>query len=413
MTNKTPFSSIPFIIGILCGLKINIIGEVYVGEIIAIVYLILRMTKVQITKFEFNIILLAFLWAFVQTISDVVNETPIDTMLKGVGTPIVFASSILALVDYFKNNTTRAPAFFLGASLGFLIYTIISGNDYFTGNPWKWGLGHFIVVLFTTIFSYYLRSQSKIVLGVFTVAFVSACMLFSSRSMALFILMASFLCYQYSIQKKKSLFFLMADSKFGFSFLCVFIIGALFVLNSVFGAIFTSEYFLENLSQEDAYQYQVQASGEYGVLLGGRAELLISSKAFMDKPLLGHGSWAEDKSGYLDEYSWLVYNLGYSLNDSDSYTGESNLIPTHSYIMGALVWSGIFGGLIWIYLFRFLVITYAKFYNDSNLLLNYLTVLNIWNIFFSPFGADARWFTAMSVAIIYAALYFRVEEEYK
>lgn len=412
MNKKTIFPSIPFIIGILCGLKINIIGEVYIGEIIASIYLILRMTKIQITKFEFNVLLLAFVWALAQTISDVVNETPFATMLKGVGTPIVFVISILALIDYFKNNMTRAPAFFLGACLGFLIYTIISGNDYFTGNPWKWGIGHFIVVLFTTIFSYYLRSQSKIVLGVFVVAFVSACMLFSSRSMALFLLMASFLCYQYSIQKKKSLFFLMADSKFGFSFLCVFIIGALFVLNSVFGAIFTSEYFLENLSQEDAYKYQVQASGDYGVLLGGRSELLISSKAFMDKPLLGHGSWAEDKSGYLDEYSWLVYNFGYSLNDSDSYTGESNLIPTHSYIMGALVWSGIFGGLIWLYFFRFLVRSYVKFYNNLNLLINYLIILNIWNIFFSPFGADARWFTAMSMAIIYVTLYFGIDEEH-
>lgn len=405
MNNLTIFPSTPFIIGILCGLKINIIGEVYVGEVVASIYLIFRMTKIQITKFELNVLLLAFVWALAQTISDVVNETPFATMLKGVGTPIVFVISILALIDYFKNNITRAPAFFLGASLGFLIYTVSSGNDYFTGNPWKWGFGHFILVLFATIFSYYLKSQRKIFLVVFTIIFVSICLLFSSRSMAFFLLMASFVCYKYSIQKKENLILTLADSKFGFSFLSMFIIGALFILNGVFGAIFSSDYVLKNLSQEDAHKYQVQASGDYGVLLGGRSELLISTKAFMDKPLLGHGSWAEDKTGYLDEYSWLVYNLGYSLNDSDTYNGESNLIPTHSYIMGALVWSGIFGGLIWVYILRFLIKSYAGFYKNSNLLISYLVIANIWNIFFSPFGADARWFTAMSLSLIFVTLY--------
>lgn len=405
MNSKVIFYSFPFLLGILCGIKINIVGEIYIGEIIALIFLLIRIKEIQITRFELSLLLLSFLWALAQFISDLVNETPFATMIKGVGTPIVFSLSILALIDYFKNNSARVPAFFLGASLGGLIYIIISNNEYFIGNPWKWGIGHFIAILFSIVFSYYLKRKSIVILVIFNIFFIVICLLFSSRTMAFFVLLSSFLYYQYSVNKNNNFVFLLTDAKFGFSIFCFFFVGLLFVLNSFFGAIFSSDDFLKYVPSEDAHKYQVQASGDYGILLGGRSELLISVKAFMDKPLLGHGSWAEDKSGYLDEYALLKYNLGYSLNDSDEYNGESNLIPTHSYIMGAVVWSGFLGGLIWIFILRFIIKSYARFYKDSSLFVSYLICLNVWNIFFSPFGADARWFTAMCLSTIYVSFY--------
>ena len=48
-------------------------------------------------------------------------------------------------------------------------------------------------------------------------------------------------------------------------------------------------------------KYQMEASGKYGVLLGGRTELLASLPAVYDSPILGHGSWAKDRIYYIGE----------------------------------------------------------------------------------------------------------------
>ena len=48
------------------------------------------------------------------------------------------------------------------------------------------------------------------------------------------------------------------------------------------------------LGEDAREKYEAQSSGKYGVLVGGRVELLGSIPAIYDSPILGHGSWARD-----------------------------------------------------------------------------------------------------------------------
>jgi hypothetical protein len=181
----------------------------------------------------------------------------------------------------------------------------------------------------------------------------------------------------------------------------IFIVVTLIVsMNLIFTAIFSSSFVLNALSEESASKIRSQASGDYGLLLGGRTEVFASINAFLDKPLLGHGSWAKDNSGYNDLMFSKLIEAGYA--DRVNLQTANQLIPVHSYLMGSLVWSGIGGGLFWLYVLRWLIL---KFILNFQLIGFYFYngfILIIWNILFSPFGASARWDSAVFIAALSA-----------
>jgi len=180
------------------------------------------------------------------------------------------------------------------------------------------------------------------------------------------------------------------------------LIPALLLLNMAASALFSSSFLLSRVSADAAEKYRSQAAGTYGLLIGGRSEILISTRAFLDKPLFGHGSWAKDKAGYSDNFETEFNRLGYYSIPDDTEIDNNSLIPAHSYLMGALVWAGIFGGMFWIFILHATVKQFL--FSMSQLPFYYYVgmVSLIWNIFFSPFGATSRWSTAIFLAALWA-----------
>ena len=84
------------------------------------------------------------------------------------------------------------------------------------------------------------------------------------------------------------------------------------------------------------------------------------------------------------------------------FSKERSLIPTHSHFFGAWVENGVFGALFWF----FILIIMFKALNEILFgisIVNPVEVLaiiwTIWNILFSPFGADQRCFEAIYIVI--------------
>jgi hypothetical protein len=48
------------------------------------------------------------------------------------------------------------------------------------------------------------------------------------------------------------------------------------------------------LGDEAREKYLIQSSGDMGILLGGRTQILASAQAIIDSPVIGHGSRAKD-----------------------------------------------------------------------------------------------------------------------
>jgi hypothetical protein len=156
------------------------------------------------------------------------------------------------------------------------------------------------------------------------------------------------------------------------------------------------------LGDDAREKYLMQSSGDLGILLGGRTAILASAQAIIDSPVIGHGSWAKD-SKYVDILASALGQHGYEIRDES----DSDLIPSHSYIMGAWVEAGFVGAMFWFWALmltaRVLIATQGA---NSALapLIAFVAFNLLWNIPFSPFGAEGRLYSAYSLSLMMFAL---------
>jgi len=137
-------------------------------------------------------------------------------------------------------------------------------------------------------------------------------------------------------------------------------------------------------------------SGEGGMLLGGRSEILASGQAILDSPLLGHGSWARDPA-----YAAILENsraaLGYKVFQ---YGKPDDLIPTHSHLFGSWVEAGLAGGVFWIFILYYVIYSLIKVRGGEPLLplFAFTGFMLVWDILFSPISPERRFVTPYFVA---------------
>lgn len=397
------FLTLPFLIGLISAQKINLTGELYLGEIIAVAYIIANISKLRLSKTERTVVAFALIWAGAQLVSDLYNKTEIIDAIKGILAPIVFASTFVSLINYFKDKFERFPSFALGVTIGGLIYLLLFPSEYFLYNAWKWGFGGAVLGIFIIYFSFFLKEKSNALLFFVLILFLVVTLYFDARGMAVFPILSA-LAYKIYYGKKKSFVRKRLSGNWAGIKIIFIALPALFLINVGASALFSSAAVLSHLSDTAAAKYKTQATGTYGILLGGRSEILVSGQAFLDKPLLGHGSWAKDKGGYLDRYSILRNQLGYSLREDNQYEdfGSDLLIPAHSYLMGALVWGGILGGFFWLIVLNSTLNIFIKNLNFFPIYFYAGMIGFMWDVFFSPFGATARWSTAVFLAAFFS-----------
>ena len=397
------FSIWSFLIALIATQKVVIGGEIYIGEFFSIVYLIYKYKNLKFSFIEKQFFLFALIFALAQLLSDIVNNVDVGDSIKGVLAPVVFSLTILGFITYFRVNINRMPSFLLGINFGILLGIIFWPDLYAQGNPWKWGLGSTLLGLFIVYFSFFEKKKNNVILFMVLMLFFAVSLYFGGRSMAVFPLISALIYIKFHTNKVSSSSTRLSGKFSGLKILLI-VLPFLFVVNAGASAFFSSPMVLSNFSNEAAAKYRAQASGAYGILLGGRSEILVSGQAFLDKPLLGHGSWAKDKSGYLDEYSILRYRLGYSLREDGQIedSGSGLLIPAHSYLMGAFVWAGLFGGLFWIVVLNNVIKVFIKNLNFLPLYFYVGVISFIWAVFFSPFGASGRWGSVIFLAALFS-----------
>jgi hypothetical protein len=157
------------------------------------------------------------------------------------------------------------------------------------------------------------------------------------------------------------------------------------------------------LGEDAREKYEAQSSGKFGLLLGGRIELLASVPAVIDSPILGHGSFAKDPKYLIMEQQALAL-MGYkSAGDLDPEVFEEGVIPTHSHLMGAWVSAGILGALFWGWIWLLACKMLLRTYPAGIKLLPlaaYAAFELLWDILFSPYGAQMRLITPFYIVIV-------------
>lgn len=152
-------------------------------------------------------------------------------------------------------------------------------------------------------------------------------------------------------------------------------------------------------------KYEQESSGKYGVLLGGRTEILAEFPAIYDSPILGHGSWAKDPI-YTIIQNQALARLGYTAANNLPAIKEQlykGFIPTHSYLFGAWVDGGILGAIFWGWVLVLTARALLRVYPATVLLLpavSFMAFLLLWNVLFSPYGTDGRLSFPYSIVMV-------------
>ena len=413
------FSPVSLAIGMLSGITVKFAGTVYIGEILSISYLVLtvRLNPSPQKLIPKYLIWFVALWAIAQLFSDILNNSTIPDTLKGVGAPIVFLLSMLGLLSFFIRKSNRYPSFLIGLALGILLDLVaLNPTQYFlTSNQWKWGYGNAItsIVIVLTSFFFSKQSQNKFSLTTLSLLIILAAIGISNDSrgsLGFIIIYGVYIlcnCYPLNLGIER----LRYDTSKGVPILMGVILSFLILINFSLGILYTQTPIASLLSPATYEKTVRQAKSSLGLLAGGRSEFFASSQAFLDKPLLGHGSWAQDPTGFYNSLRLQrAYDFGEDI-DTEIQAGnifrqEFVLIPAHSFLMGNLVWSGVFGGLIWFYVLYALADIFIRFHSSLNFyFFNGLSALT-WSIFFNPFSYTTRFSTAVFLASLFAFVAF-------
>lgn len=411
-----------FLVGVLANQTINILGTLKAGELLAFFYLLFINKKTAISKVPASIFFAAIAWSVAQLLSDVINKTELTDAVKGIGAPLVFLVSLTGLIAFLTRSSRRLPSFLLGLPIGALADLLLNPRGHYLAgaNPWKWGFESIVSSLALIIYSFIiepkLRSPRKVNIGdllyLFVVIILTVVSL-GNESRSSLISPVIFIGYLFLRTGKLNRYINLARYISPKTFVKPFalVIIAFLIGNIALTAVFQNSFVLSLMPQSSQAKTIEQSSNQWGLLFGGRTEIFASAQAFLDKPLLGHGSWAKDPIGFYttlrsDRLSESGQDVNYDRLDYILSSSDKLLIPAHSYLFGGLVWAGIMGGIFWIIVLSYVVRTLL---NNYQILSYYFFAQGyglIWSIFFSPFGYSSRFNTAIFMAVLISEVWF-------
>ncbi len=382
-------------------LEFEFIGRLIGLELILAVLVVpaFLMKNRDLTKEAKLIFFWIFLWLGASLISDFFNSSDFSDAARGWARLIFLASNFFVLYK-FLDSEDKWLIFLLGTLVAWLVRNYFESIEIQTF--WKFGGGLFSSIVSIVVIMLIRKEHWKASLGVYIAIFAFCAFLslaLNSRSSAAGFLVASLLLF---LLRNKSL------AERIHNYLGRNVVLSLFALASVFyffGYLYVISAESGMIGEEAQMKIEAQRLGGFdpvlGLVFGGRPEVFASSAAIIDRPLIGHGSWAKGRE-YVNVYlSSLIYFKDKS--DFPLLDEETGLIPTHSHIFGAWVDSGIVGAGFWIFvmtLIRKRLALAVFFERKSDLIFISLLFWLIWDVFFSPFGALMRlWWAIIFVYI--------------
>ena len=378
------------IFGISFNYKINFIGDLYYSHIFVILsslYFFLKKEKYFYSNLEKKIFFLGILWLINQLISDFINQTQLYDIYKGNIKIIITLLSFFIFFRVAKYGLFKIINLFIWITLIFLIIKFLFNFN--LSYNWKFGIGlslTYLLILFNNRIEKNFKFNRLLLLLIFIIGIYS--LFIGTRY--IFLLNTIFLIIIFLTQYLKKIRPIS---------LIIILIVSSFLIVPLYSKFIKSDLIEADLSQK----FNNQASGDLGPLVGGRTEILSSIKAISDKPIFGHGSWPRNC-----EYLLYLDEKLLSLNYQTKLNLNNCLIPTHSVIFGSWVQSGIFGFIFWLYIIFYVFKSIKNILLNKNFELNrysnlviYLSIVCIWDILFSPFGANRMIILPLYLVIIF------------
>ncbi|MFH0938677.1 MAG: O-antigen ligase family protein [Planctomycetota bacterium] len=380
--------TIAFALPCLSFLEIQLVGRLFISEIIMLLVIAIKAigSGLSIDRRAEIILKLAGVWLFAQIMTDLARQSAFEDYSRGWAKIIFFTANLCFMAQFLRTSRTIlifALGFAASTLLAFLINPNLAPN---ADGYWKFGYSHSVTIAGLALLIPLRKHTTFCGMGLLSLATVN--LLLGCRSMAGLIVATMMIQFMRSSDDQSAI----ADTPSR-----VFRVASALIL---IGVIFTSiyEYALDNAWTEYSLRdKQNRQSGDFGSIFGGRAEIWASSRAIMDSPIIGHGSWA--KNPIYAEYLLDLCDYGYTIK----LPTESDLIPAHSHIFGAWVEAGVLGVFIWGYIlgltFRAISISLSNI-TPLSPLVEFIMLSFLWAILFSPLGATVRISSAISITII-------------
>jgi len=353
--------ALAFIFGLLSLFYVNLIGQFYITEILLILVAPFlwwgRYRAIFKNKQALRIVILGVVWLLGQVITDLIRQTPLPDLVRGWASIAVFLVCFGSFYLLLLDNIRRIFIFSVGYGISGLAVFFFQPSQYAIFEPWKFGVGPSIVLLVILAVILFSRGNLHRVRWwgwiITLVGFLSV--YFNARSLGGIAVLSSFVLL---LRVSPYIGRLIARPRLSnYLFTIALLFGMVWAGISAY-AFFASEGIL---GQDAKIKLRTQSNGSVlGILLGGRTEILASSSAIMDSPIIGHGSWAKDPKYRLQIYQ--LSRLGYAIDFSavDNYFNRSDLIPAHSHFTQAWVWAGILGAIFWGWILIFIGLTFFK-----------------------------------------------------
>ena len=372
--------------------QITVVGQLIVSEVLAALMLPWLLGARDRLRMPRWFLLLWGGWLVSQIATDVVMGSAFTDYARG-WAAILFTLTDLAAILVLVSTPRRARLFALGLAASGVLGYFIAPNIYAAGDPWKWAFAMPVGFALAAALSGSIGARMPLVtIGAFA-AFGTLNLLLGFRSLGgVAILASAYLVLNTLVGWRQTR--TRTRPSIG-----TVIVGTLFCLVAAFGVSQGYDAAAAGgLLGPGAQAKYLAQSGSLGVLVGGRPEILASTQAIIDSPILGHGSWAKDFK-YVDLLASRLSSLDYASGAAPSDVG---LIPAHSYLMGSWVWAGFLGGLFWVAILALagwlLVNLYAIRLRLAPLLV-FSTLLLLWNIVFSPYGSSSRLLATYGIAL--------------
>lgn len=410
-TNRLPrrrvtfgaLDAVAFVIGLLDPYTIHLIGTIQISEVLmfALLPLLLLMKSGRVLQRGMKTVyLLMGFWLLGQILTDIYRHTILFNWIRGDARVVFFALNLATLTLLLAKNVRRQALFVAGFSIGSLLAVRIQPAEAASDYPWKFGYaqGTMMAVL---LLSCYFHSQKRYwIAGGLIASLVVVNLLLNFRSPILFLMITLALVIPIVPERLGRMQLL---PKAGTRKRVLVLVCIALAFGALSGSLVTLVTRTGLISAGAKEKNRAQEHSSMGLLIGGRPEILVSSRAVMASPILGYGSWAQNlkyTEMYYDmaiKYDIPIDNLQ-SIEDADEAT-----IPAHSHIMSTWIQAGILGAVFWLYVLWIVLkglMRVALALPPLAPLITWMLVSIVWDVFFSPFGNTRR--SIDSLVILFA-----------
>lgn len=376
-----------FIVGLFSMIKFRLLGTFALSELmIFTTYLFIGFrTKFTDNKRMNYLFVFAILWCIGVFISDRINDINLVDSLKG-SFNVIFIIILIPFVYWaLEDKPQRMILFWIGNGLSsifaFYFQRIDSYNE-IDANIWKVYAFYPAAIALSGLLYY----KGRNVIACLLIEIFAFWSLFNmSRNIFLSMTCAVSLILFIDWIKQNSFNRITMYKRKSLSLLIVFGI-------ALIGILYTYEYLARNrILGEPAYQKYIMQKYSKEGLASGRSDAFQSLFLISKNPIIGYGSYAKDKNELIRQF------------DKGTNRDRNDLLPGHSYILGAWVYSGILGALFWAYILYLIFI----FIKDKILLDDKLVGINalltfqmLWNILFSPFANRLNFLFFITLIVI-------------